>query len=57
MNEDMVYICNGTLLSHKKKKKNAICGSMDGPGNDHTKRTEPEKEKYCMTSVNSLSHV
>ena len=29
--EDMVYIDNGLLLSHKKEWKLAMCNSMDGP--------------------------
>ena len=27
--KDMVYKCNGILLSHKKDKTFAICGNMD----------------------------
>ena len=33
--EDVVHICNGTLLSHKKKKNNVICSNMDGPRDYH----------------------
>ena len=32
--EDVVYIYNGILLSHKNKQNNAICSHMDGP-RDH----------------------
>ena len=34
--EDVVHICNGVLLSHKKEENNAICSSMDGPRDCHT---------------------
>ena len=29
--EDVVYLYNGILLSHKKEQNNAICSNMDGP--------------------------
>ena len=35
--EDVVHICNGTLLSHKKERNNAICSNIDGPRDCHTK--------------------
>ena len=34
--EDVVYIYNGILLSHKKERNNAICSNMDGPRDCHT---------------------
>ena len=34
--EDVVHIYNGILLSHKKKRNNAICSNMDGPRDCHT---------------------
>ena len=30
--EDVVYICSGILLSHKKEWNLAIYDNMDGPG-------------------------
>ena len=33
--EDMVYIENGILLSHKKEQNYAICGNKDGPRDCH----------------------
>ena len=33
----MWYIYNGTLLSHKKELKNAICSNMDVPTENQTK--------------------
>ena len=32
--EDVVYIYNGILLSHKNEQNNAVCSHMDGP-RDH----------------------
>ena len=36
--ENVVHICNGIVLSHKKERNNAICSNMDGP--------KSEKDKY-----------
>ena len=47
--EEVVYIYNGILLSHKKEWNNAICTNMDGPRDYHTKRSKSEREyKYHM---------
>ena len=35
--ENVVYICNRILLSHKKEWNNAICSKMDGPRDYPTK--------------------
>ena len=35
--EDLLYVHNGILLSHKKELNNAICSNVDGPRDDHTK--------------------
>ena len=43
--EDVVYIYNGKLLSHKKEWNNAICIYMDGPRDDHTKWNKSERER------------
>ena len=32
-----IYICNGTLLSHKQEQNNAICSNMDGTRNYYAK--------------------
>ena len=29
--EEVVYIYNGILLSHKKERNFAVCSNMDGP--------------------------
>ena len=34
--EDMIHICDGILLSHKKERNNAICSNMDKPRDGHT---------------------
>ena len=39
------------LLTHKKEQNNAICSNMDGPRDEHTKRTKTEKDKYDMTLI------
>ena len=43
--EDVVHICNGILLSHKKEWNNAICRNMDGPRGYHTKWNKSERER------------
>ena len=43
--EDVVHICNGILLSHKKKQNWVICRDMDGPRDCHTERSKSEREK------------
>ena len=43
--EDVVHIYNGILLSHNKGWNNAICSNMDGPRDDHTKWSKPERER------------
>ena len=34
--EDVAHICNGILLSHKKKRNWVICSAVDGPRVCHT---------------------
>ena len=48
MDEDVVHIFNGILLSHKKEQNCAICRDMDGPRDCHTERSKSEREKYCL---------
>ena len=43
--EDVVYIYNGILLSHKKEWNIAICTNMDGPIEYHTKWSKSDKDK------------
>ena len=42
--EDVLYIYNGILLSHKKEWNNAICSNMDGPRDYHTKQSKWDRE-------------
>ena len=41
----MVYVCNGILLSHKKKWNNTICSDMDRPRDGNTKWSKPDRER------------
>ena len=55
--EDVVYIHNGILLSHKKEQNNAICSNMDGTRDSHTKWSKSEREKqipYDITYIWNL---
>ena len=49
--EDVVYLYNGILLSHKKEWNNDICSNMDGPRDYHTKWSKPDKEKYIVSLI------
>ena len=49
--EDLVYIHNGILLSHKNDWNNAICNNMDGPRDYHTKWSKLEKEKQIVYDI------
>ena len=35
--EEIIYLYNGILLSHKKELNNAICNNMDRPRDYQTK--------------------
>ena len=55
----MVHIYNGILLSHQKEWNNAICGSMDGPRDYHTKWGKSDRETqipYDITYMWNLKH-
>ena len=54
--EDVVYIHNGILLSHKKAWNIAICSNMDGPRKYHTKWSKSEKDKYDITYMWNLKN-
>ena len=41
---DVGHIHRGILLSHEKGWNEAIGSNLDGPGGDHTKRSESERE-------------
>ena len=46
--EDVVHIHHGILLSHQKEWNNAICSTMDGARNDHTK---PDRERQTPNYI------
>ena len=50
--EDVVHICNGILLNHKKEWNNAIHSNMGGHRDYHTKLRKPhrERDKYHVIS-------
>ena len=50
----MAHIYNGILLSHKKEWNDAICSNMDGPGDDHTKWSQTEKDIYNIAYMQNL---
>ena len=58
--EDVVYIYNETLLSHKKKKQNfAISSNMDGLGGHYTKWNKSDRERqipYYITYMWNLKN-
>ena len=48
----MIYICNGILLSHKKKEILPFATTwMDLEGIMLSKISQTEKDKYCMISL------
>ena len=49
--EDVVHICNGILLSHKKEWNNAICSNMDGPRDCHTKWSKPDRVRQISYDI------
>ena len=49
--EDVVYVHNGVLLSHKRMKY-TVCSNTDEPRDYHAKRSQKEKDKYRMTLLN-----
>ena len=49
--EDVVYIHNGILLSHKKEWHNAICSNMDGTRESHTEWNESERQRQIPYDI------
>ena len=52
--DDVVYMYNGILLSHKKEQNNATCSNMDGPRDDHTKQSKSDKEKQISYDITHM---
>ena len=49
--EDVVHICNGISLIHKKEQNNAICSNMDGPRDDHTEWSKSDRERQISYDI------
>ena len=49
--EDMAYIYNGILLSHKKEQNNAICSNIDGPRDCHTEWSKSDRERQVSYDI------
>ena len=56
MDKDEVYIYPMTYYWVKKKRNKAICSNTDGPKEYHTKWSQKEKDKYCVTYIQNLKH-
>ena len=50
--EDVVHICNGILLSHKKERNCVICRDVDESGDCHTECSKLESEKQ-ISNINA----
>ena len=55
--EDMVYIENGTWLSHKKEWKNAIYSNMDRPRDYHTKWSKSGRERQIPCDITYMWNI
>ena len=53
MDEDVVYVYNGTLLNYKKEENNSICSNMDGPRDCHTEWSKSNTERQ----INMVSFI
>ena len=52
--EDVVYIHNGILLSHKKEGNNTICSNKDGPRDYHTKWSKSYREREISYDISYM---
>ena len=50
--ENVVYIYNGILLSHKKVWNFAICSNMDGLGGYYAKSSKSDREQQILCGIN-----
>ena len=48
--EDVVYIHNGILLTHKKEQNNAICSNIHA-GDSHIKWSKSERERQIPYDI------
>ena len=49
--EDVVYIHNGVLLSHKKEWNFATCSNMDGLGRHYAKWSKSDRERQILYDI------
>ena len=49
--EDVLYVYNGILLSHKKEWHPAICSNMDRNRDSHTEWNEPERQRQIPYDI------
>ena len=49
--ENVLYVHNGILLSHKKELNNAICSNVDGPRDDHTKWSKSDRIRHIPYGI------
>ena len=49
--EDVVYIYNGILVSHKKEWNSAICSNMGGPRGHYTKWNKSERVRQTQYGI------
>ena len=50
MDEDVIWICNGMLLSHKKEWNTVFCSNMDGPKGYHIEWSKSDRERQISNS-------
>jgi hypothetical protein len=43
--ENMIFIHNGVLFSHKEEWNYVICGKIDGTGDHHVKLNKPVSQR------------
>ena len=51
MDEDMVHIYNGILLSHEKEWNTAICSNMDRTRDYHSKWSRSDRQRQIPYSI------
>ena len=55
--EEVVYIHNGILLSHKREWNNAICSNIDGSRDYHTKWSKSKRRTLSdITYMQNLKY-
>ena len=55
--EDMVYIYNGILLSHKKEWNIAIFSNMDDPRDDHTQWSKSDRKRQILYDISYVWNI